>query len=138
MVSYKELKEALNQGTVGTGKQKAAELFLQCRQAATAMHIFHLATSSYAAHMASNTFYDGIIPLVDKFAEAFIGRYGKFESMPNVKIPQNNDGLAIVANLLQWIDTNRQNITDDSEIQNIIDEISDLCTSTIYKLRELK
>jgi Family of unknown function (DUF5856) len=138
MVSYTELKEALNQGTVGTGKQKAAELFLQCRQAATAMHIFHLATSSYAAHMASNEFYDGIIGLVDKFAESFIGRYGKFESMPNVKLPQNYDGLTIAANLLQWIDSNRANITDDSEVQNSIDEIVGLCSSTIYKLRELK
>nr|QMP82873.1 MAG: hypothetical protein [Caudoviricetes sp.] len=138
MSTYRELKEALNQGSLGTGKQKAAELFLQCRQAATAMHIFHLATSSYAAHMASNAFYDGIIPLVDKFAEAFIGRYGKFEAMPNVKLPQNVDGLQIAVNLLQWIDINRGNITDDSEIQNVIDEISDLCSSTTYKLRELK
>lgn len=138
MKTYYQLKEALNQSTVGSGKQKGAELFLQCRQAATAMHIFHLSTSSYAAHIASNEFYDQIIGLVDKFAEAFIGRYGKFEGMPNVKLPQNYDGLTIVANLLQWIDSNRGNITDDSEIQNIIDEIVGLCTSTIYKLRELK
>ena len=138
MKTYNELKEALNQSSVGLGKQKATELFMQCRQAATAMHFFHLSTPSYAAHKASNTFYTDIIDLVDTFAENFIGRYGKFEMMPNVKIPQNNDGLAIAAGLLQWIDTNRANITDDSEIQNIIDEISGLCNSTIYKLRELK
>lgn len=138
MKTYTQLKEALNQSTVGTGKQKGAELFLQCRQAATAMHIFHLATSSYAAHIASKDFYDEIIDLVDKFAESFIGRYGKFEGMPNVKLPQNFDGLQIAVNLLQWIDVNRANITDDSEIQNVIDEIVGLCTSTTYKLRELK
>lgn len=138
MSTYRELKEALNQGSLGTGKQKAAELFLQCRQTATAMHIFHLATSSYAAHIASNEFYTGIIDLVDKFAEAFIGRYGKFEGMPNVKLPQNFDGLQLAVNLMQWIDVNRANITDDSEIQNIIDEIVGLCSSTTYKLRELK
>jgi hypothetical protein len=39
---------------------------------------------------------------------------------------------------MQWIDSNRANITDDSEIQNIIDEIIGLCSSTVYKLRELK
>ncbi len=138
MRTFNQLKEALNQNSVGIGKQKATELFMQCRQAATAMHFFHLSTPSYAAHMASNTFYTDIIALVDTFAESFIGRYGKFEVMPNVKIPQNNDGLAIAASLLQWIDSNRINITDDSEIQNIIDEIVGLCTTTIYKLRELK
>lgn len=138
MKTYTNLKEALNQSTVGSGKQKAAELFMQCRQASTAMHFFHLSTPSYAQHMASNTFYTEIVDLVDTFAESFIGRYGKFDIMPNVKIPQTNDGLAIAVNLLQWIDTNRANITDDSEIQNVIDEIVGLCTSTIYKLRELK
>ena len=138
MKTYYQLKEALNQSTIGSGKQKAAEMFLQCRQAATAMHIFHLATSSYAAHIASKEFYDEIIDLVDKFAESFIGRYGKFEGMPNVKLPQNFDGLQIAVNLLQWIDVNRANITDDSEIQNVIDEIVGLCASTTYKLRELK
>jgi len=138
MKTYANLKEALNQSTVGSGKQKAAELFMQCRQAATAMHFFHLSTPSYAQHMASNTFYTDIIDLIDTFAESFIGRYGKFEAMPNVKIPQVNDGLTIAVSLLQWIDNNRAIITDDSEIQNIIDEISGLCNSTIYKLRELK
>lgn len=138
MKTYSQLKEALNQSSVGSGKQKAAEMFMQGRQSATAMHYFHLTTSSYAAHVASNEFYDSIVPLVDKFAETFTGRYGKFEAMPNVKVPMVNDGLTIVVNLLQWIDANRSVITDDSEIQNIIDEISGLCSSTIYKLRELK
>lgn len=137
MITFGELKEALNQETVGSGKQKASELFLQCRQAATAMHFFHLTTSSYAAHVAAQGFYEGIVPLVDSFSEAFTGRYGKFESMPNVKLPQG-DGLNIAVNLLKWLDSNRQAITDDSEIQNIIDEIVGLTNSTIYKLRELK
>lgn len=138
MKTFTNLKEALNQSTVGSGKQKAAEMFMQCRQAATAMHFFHLSTPSYAQHKASQKFYENIIDLVDTFCENFIGRYGKFEAMPNVKIPQVNDGLTIAANLLQWIDSNRANITDDSEIQNVIDEIVGLCNSTIYKLRELK
>ena len=54
MKKYTQLKEALNQGNVGSGKQKAAELFMQCRQVSTAMHYFHLTTSSYSAHKASN------------------------------------------------------------------------------------
>lgn len=137
MKTYSQLKEALNQSSVGDGKAKATEFFFQVRQAATAMHYFHLITSSYASHVAAKEFYDGLIPLIDNFMEGFSGRYGKMETPVNVKIPFG-DGLNIAVSLLQWIDKNRPLITDDSELQNIIDEINSLVSSTIYKLRDLK
>lgn len=87
--------------------------------------------------LALNTFYDEIIGLADSFAEGFIGRYGKFESFPNVK-ESATDGLVIVGNLTKWIDANRAVISDFSEIQNEIDTIVNLCNSTAYKLRELR
>ena len=37
----------------------------------TQTHIFHLQTQSYAEHMALNTYYDGIVPLVDGLVEAY-------------------------------------------------------------------
>lgn len=119
------------------GKAKAVEFFARSRAAATAMHFFHLTTPSYAQHIASQAFYDGIIDLIDTFCETFIGRYGKFEAMPNVK-ESATDGLQIVGNLTKWIDANRMAISDLSEIQNEIDNIVNLCNSTAYKLRELK
>lgn len=118
-------------------KAKAAEFFSRTRAAATAMHIFHLMTPSYAAHVAAQGFYEGVVPLIDAFAETFIGRYGKFETFPNVK-EAAIDGLQIVGNLTKWIDTNRAMISEYSEIQNEIDNIVNLCNSTAYKLRELK
>jgi len=39
-------------------------------------HSAHLNTRSYAKHVALNEFYDGIIDLADKFAEAYQGKYG--------------------------------------------------------------
>jgi superfamily II DNA/RNA helicase len=39
-------------------------------------HSVHLATDSYSQHVALNAFYDGIIDLADKFAEAYQGRHG--------------------------------------------------------------
>ena len=75
--------------------------------------------------------------LLDQLLESFSGRYGKLETPPKLKIV-STDGLAIAVNLLQWIDANRMLLSDDSELQNIIDEITGLINSTIYKLRELK
>ena len=39
-------------------------------------HSVHLNTRSYAKHVALNEFYDAIVDLADKFAEAYQGRHG--------------------------------------------------------------
>ena len=137
MKTYVELKEALNQNNLMDAKVKASEFFSQIYSAVVSMHFFHLTTSSFSAHMASNEFYTGLPPLLDNLMESFSGRYGKLETAPKLKVV-STDGLIIAVKLLQWIDSNRELLTDDTEIQNIIDEITSLINSTIYKLRELK
>ena len=42
----------------------------------TQTHIFHLQTQSFAEHMALNTYYDAIVPLIDGIVEAYQGIYG--------------------------------------------------------------
>lgn len=39
-------------------------------------HSVHLNTRSFAKHSALNSFYDEIVDLADKFAEAYQGRHG--------------------------------------------------------------
>lgn len=140
MITFKEIKEEILDEQIQdpiAARAKGAELFARCRAASTAAHFAHLLTSSYATHIALNTFYDDIIGLADSVAEGLIGRYGKFDSFPNVR-EASTDGLTIVGNLTKWIESNRALITDASEIQNDIDAILSLCNSTAYKLRELK
>lgn len=139
MITFREIHEELSEEVQdpSSAKAKCAELVARCRAASTAAHYAHLMTPSYAAHVALNGFYEGVIPLVDAVAESFIGRYGRFEAFPNVK-ESSTDGLQIVGNLTKWIDSNRALISDYSEIQNDIDSILSLCNSTAYKLRELK
>ena len=131
-----ELDEAIIQDN-NSPKAKAAELFARCRAASTAAHFAHLMESSYAAHVALKDFYEEIVDLADAFAESFTGRFGKFESFPNIK-ESSTDGLIVVGNLTKFIDTNRALITDNSELQNDIDSILSFCNSIAYKLRELK
>lgn len=117
---------------------KCAELVARCFQARTDAHIAHLTTTSYAAHVALNEFYDGIVPLADGFAEAAQGRYGILK-YPAI-CPKSGDRekpVTIPQELRSWIDANRESATTDSELQNSIDEILSLCDSTIYKLRFL-
>lgn len=143
MITFREIQEEIAEEIsedvqdVGSAKAKGAELFARCRVASTAAHYAHLMTSSYAQHVALNSFYEEIVDLADTFAESFMGRFGKFEAFPNIR-EASTDGLTIVGNLTKWIDANRALISENSEIQNDIDSIISLCNSTAYKLRELK
>ena len=48
----------------------------------TNAHFMHLQTDSYARHVALGDYYDEIIDLVDKYAEAFQGSYEIIKSYP--------------------------------------------------------
>lgn len=113
-------------------EEKASMLIVMCFDSRTKAHIAHLQTKSYAQHIAFNEFYDGIVLLADSFAEAFQGRYGIIQNY--VTISSNSKGLESIKSLRRWIDANRVEISKESELQNIIDEIISLCNSTIYKL----
>jgi len=136
MKTYIELTEQLEEQNAQ--KVKLSEFFMRVWAAARAAHLAHLMTSSFAAHSALNEFYTGIIPLLDGVMESAIARIGRLETLPANVNEKAFDGLQIVGNLTAWIDQNRALISQNSEIQNKIDEILDLCNTTSYKLRELR
>jgi hypothetical protein len=117
----------------------AGELVGRCFHARTIAHILHLKTRSFAAHKALNEFYDAIVPLTDSFAEAYQGEYGLIEDYP-VKFASYSDALVLLSELNDWIAANRFDCCDkgDTYLQNIIDEIVALISSTTYKLKFLK
>jgi hypothetical protein len=102
-------------------------------------HSVHLNTRSYAKHVALNTFYDEIVDLADKFAEAYQGRHGLIGaiSLQSTKKPGNI--VEFLQDQLEEIEEMRYKVVDksDSPLQNIIDEIVGLYLSTLYKLRFL-
>jgi DNA-binding ferritin-like protein len=104
---------------------------------ATNTHFFHWSTDSYAKHKALAKYYDSIIDLTDAFAESYMGKYGKFTSFPSV-YHQPKDPIRYMESLQSFVKEARQDLPQDSELQNIIDEIADLINSTAYKLKFLK
>lgn len=122
----------------------AAELIIRGFNLRTLTHILHLQTSSYAAHKALNEFYDEIIGLVDSYAENVQGLYGiitNYPTLPAYSLSKDyRDGLTALMEYRDWIRKNRKNCAaaDESELQNIIDEIVSLINTTVYKLRFLK
>lgn len=116
-----------------------AELKLRCFYARDEAHIAHLMTTSYAQHMALNTFYDEMPGLVDDLVESYQGIYGIVEDKPNVTMPSGGM-IPILVQLRKWIMANRDSVgvPDDTELQNDIDAIVSLINRTMYKLKNLK
>lgn len=86
--------------------------------------------------MALGTFYDEIVDLADKLAEAY---QGYDEVMQNIPI-LNHNGKGKIEDILgqHVLEIEKFRKTCElSAIQNIIDEIVGLYLSTIYKLRNL-
>jgi len=104
---------------------------------ATNTHFFHFTTDSYAKHKALAKYYDGIVDLVDQLAESYMGKYGKLTAFPSV-YHQPKDPIKYMESLQNFVADARQDLPQDSELQNVIDEIADLINSTTYKLKFLK
>ena len=116
------------------------EFALTLLHAATNAHILHLKSKSYSEHMALGTFYEELPGLVDAVVEATQGRTGQLIDYPVQYYAPANSGLEELEMLKDYLDEERhkEGIPQDSEIQNLIDEISALIDSTLYKLRFLK
>ena len=101
-------------------------------------HLAHLKTQSYAEHMALNSFYEDIIDLADKLAEAYQGAEGIMQDIPLMSNVRNEPIDMTLYSHMQMIEAMRKSACKITAIQNIIDEVVSLYLSTIYKLRNLQ
>ena len=102
-------------------------------------HSVHLNTRSFAKHSALNEFYDSIVDLADKFAEAYQGRHGMIGPITLMSAKKTGNILEFLQDSLADIEKMRYEVCDkaDTPLQNIIDEIVGQYLSSIYKLKFL-
>lgn len=105
-------------------------------------HIYHLQAEgpgAYAAHIALQAYYEGIIPLIDALTEGFQGRYGILRGYKMLAtIKEDNNPVMYFEGLSKFVESIRTQIPQDSYIQNQVDTVVDLIESTKYKLKFLK
>jgi hypothetical protein len=90
--------------------------------------------------MALNVYYDGIVPLIDGIVEAYQGKYGIVIGYSNFNLMEYNNTQQVVAYLdalCKAVYKVYQSV-EDTNIQNLLDGITDLIKSTIYKLQNLR
>jgi hypothetical protein len=105
----------------------------------TQAHVFHLQTQSYSAHKALQKYYEDIVELIDAYAEAAQGRYGIIKGyQTSMPLLEDNSTINYFMGLQKFIDTIRPQLPQDGELNNTVDEMAALISSTIYKLKFLK
>ena len=106
----------------------------------TMAHMAHLKTTgegSYAKHMALDGFYNGIVDLADGLAEAYQGKYGVMEIDFMDMKGDVEDPIAMLEGHLTMF-TNLGKRMEDRYIQNLLDGVTELYYSTLYKLKNLE
>lgn len=116
------------------------ELLITLLNAATIGHVLHLRSRSYSEHKALQGFYEGMPDVVDAVVEAWQGRNAELIDYPDqvVEISEHRDALEYVTFLKILLEEERSVLGEESEIQNLVDDIAQLIDSTIYKLTFLK
>ena len=117
----------------------AAEFVGVLLHSSTATHFLHLQTASYAAHKALGHYYENIVDLADKYAEAYQGHYG---IIPLADYPEGfkvqTDAAKYADSLLTFVKGIRTDLPQDTDLQNIVDEIVGEIASLSYKLERFK
>jgi hypothetical protein len=118
---------------------RAAEFVGMFFLARDVTHSVHLNTRSYAKHVALNEFYDAIVDLADKFAEAYQGKYGLIGPIALMSAKKTSNVVEFLQDQADEIEKVRYDVVDKecTPLQNIIDEIVGQYYSTLYKLKFL-
>lgn len=109
----------------------------------TQAHVFHLRVSpnGLAPHLALQTYYESIVPLIDELTEGYQGMAGlvEFKSVKGLDNDANIDNIiSYFETLLKFVQNQRKSEEISSSwIQSEIDNIEKLIYQTIYKLKNL-
>ena len=99
-------------------------------------HKAHLATDSYAQHMALGEFYDNFADKLDELVESYQGREGLIV-IPEMSFHKEADPVVMIKTMRRFLDENRDIMCSYREIQNQIDEIIGIMNKALYKLQFL-
>ncbi len=118
-------------------EQLIARVFY-ARNLAHFMHWRAKGEGSFAKHMALGEFYDNVIDAIDPLVEAYQGAFDLIGAIPT---PENvsSDCLKCFEEDAAWIEEHHEEICKGNRaVANLIDTVTGVYLSTIYKLKNLK
>ena len=103
----------------------------------TVTHIMHLRTRKFSVHKSLQKYYENIPDIVDSLVESYQGKYGILSSFPDQYEVRWEDPIEYLEQMNQFVYSYRSKLPQDTELQNIIDEIASLINTTLYRLKYL-
>ena len=93
---------------------------------------------SFAKHMALGSFYDDVIDAIDKLVETYQGAFSLIGSIPAPNVAER-DVLKLLEADADWIEENHEAICKGNRaVANLIDGVTEVYLTAVYKLRNLK
>jgi DNA-binding ferritin-like protein len=103
------------------------------------LRIFHWQTDSHAKHEAYGKAYESLDDMIDTFVETYMGIHGR--SKPNITFSLELESLQsssvsneVIEDFLSYLKELRDFVTENSDLQNIIDSISGEVNQLKYRL----
>ena len=121
MVDQEVMEQPMEQPSMSGPSQFFSKLF-ESREMA---HVYHLSVKgdmgSYAAHVALGAYYNEILEFIDDLIEIYQGQYGLVENFDIIMFVKSTRNTSLSS--------------EDTHLQNIIDEVIALIYKTLYKLK---
>ena len=106
--------------------------------ATTNVHLLHWQSQSYAQHVTLGELYAALEEGVDEFIEKYMGKYGRIENFPHFYDLPDNDPVKEVEQIYDQVKMLREKLPQDSDMQQLVDNIVNDIAESLYKLRFLK
>lgn len=100
----------------------------------TAAHMAHLTTRSYSHHKALESFYAGLVPLIDRYAEAHMGEHN-IASFPAARVPATTDAEQMLKDYIVVVRDKQADETEHKTKETILTEIEELALTTLYRMK---
>ena len=104
------------------------------------IHILHLQSKSYSQHIALDSYYNGIVGLVDSLVETYQGKTKVLlTGYKSYNFSENSDPVTYLTLLKDDVENFRKTLDFSMDnINNQLQLVVDLIESTVYKLTFLK
>ena len=132
-------KDIISKGISMSEESVVRELVSRVFSTRGALHLKHLASKSYAEHVALGDLYEEIVGKVDDIVECYQGKYGIMNGLTVAAAAVPADVVAHIKEEQAFVARGRGAFTGDCEaIGAIMDELDAMYLKTIYKLENLK
>jgi DNA-binding ferritin-like protein len=93
---------------------------------------------SFAKHKTLGRFYDDVIDAIDRLVEAYQGAFSLIGNIPAPKVTER-DVLKLLEADADWIEENHEALCKGNRaVANLVDGVTEVYLTAVYKLRNLK